>query len=237
MKLEGWQKTRVDLIKSLLPNFGDNYILKGGTALTLFYGCDRYSDDIDLDCLSPNMDIIDRIVNPGFDTWNITLRKDTDTVFRIMIDYGGNNGLGPYPLKIEISSINREKLLNGRLEYKKMGSVNVYSLKEIYRMKCLALSGRTTSRDFFDIGYILRERRDLVTKEKADELLSVINYRGIDAEVMMLTANIVRNKIADIDPEEYVLETLEILEEIVDSKEGFSWWLFTQTVLKWEESI
>ena len=44
-----YQKRRVEIIKELLPQFGNNFVLKGGTALTLFYGCPRFSEDIDLD--------------------------------------------------------------------------------------------------------------------------------------------------------------------------------------------
>ena len=35
-------------MKSILPYFGDNFVLKGGTALSLYYGLNRYSEDIDI---------------------------------------------------------------------------------------------------------------------------------------------------------------------------------------------
>lgn len=49
--LEKYQEQRINLIKEILPLFGDNFILKGGTALSLFYGLDRYSEDLDFKAL------------------------------------------------------------------------------------------------------------------------------------------------------------------------------------------
>ena len=46
--LEKYQEDRINLMKSILPYFGDNFILKGGTALSLYYGLNRYSEDIDI---------------------------------------------------------------------------------------------------------------------------------------------------------------------------------------------
>ena len=41
--LEKYQEDRINLMKSILPYFGDNFVLKGGTALSLYYGLNRYS--------------------------------------------------------------------------------------------------------------------------------------------------------------------------------------------------
>ena len=46
--LEKYQEDRINLMKSILPYFGDNFVLKGGTALSLYYGLNRYSEDIDI---------------------------------------------------------------------------------------------------------------------------------------------------------------------------------------------
>ena len=100
-QLKPWQKERLDVIGKILPKFGDNYILKGGTALSLYYNLDRYSEDIDLDSKSNNMNFIDRIANYNKE-WGVSIKKNTDTVFRVMVDYGATNHQGPYPLKIEV---------------------------------------------------------------------------------------------------------------------------------------
>lgn len=46
--LEKYQEDRINIMKSILPYFGDNFVLKGGTALSLYYGLNRYSEDIDI---------------------------------------------------------------------------------------------------------------------------------------------------------------------------------------------
>lgn len=46
--LEKYQEDRINLMKSILPYFGDNFVLKGGTALSLYHGLNRYSEDIDI---------------------------------------------------------------------------------------------------------------------------------------------------------------------------------------------
>ena len=35
--MKEWQKDRIDIIKKILPKLGENYVLKGGTALLLYY--------------------------------------------------------------------------------------------------------------------------------------------------------------------------------------------------------
>ena len=59
--LEQYQKDRVKLIKEILPYLGDTFVLKGGTALSLYYGLNRYSEDIDLDCTTNNMNFINKL--------------------------------------------------------------------------------------------------------------------------------------------------------------------------------
>ena len=115
--LENYQSERVKLMKEILPLFGENFILKGGTALSLFYGLNRYSEDLDFDCISSNMDFINRLkYHKEFKNWNINIKKKTDTVFRAMIDYGATSHYGSYPLKIEVSSRNKELLRSGGLK-------------------------------------------------------------------------------------------------------------------------
>ena len=107
--LEQYQKERLELIKEILPYFGENFVLKGGTALSLYYGLNRYSEDIDLDCTTNNMNFISKLKrHKNFSKWNINIKKDTDTVFRAMIDYSATSHYGSYPLKIEVSSRNKD---------------------------------------------------------------------------------------------------------------------------------
>lgn len=92
MKLQKYQMERIDVMKKVLSCLGDNFILKGGTALLLYYGLDRFSEDIDLDSRTRNMDITKSLNNLiKKEGWNYHIKKNTDTTFRVMIDYGGKN--------------------------------------------------------------------------------------------------------------------------------------------------
>lgn len=74
--LETYQKARIALIKEILPLIGDNFVLKGGTALSLFYGLDRYSEDLDFDAKSNNMDFTKQLKkHKSFADWNISIKK------------------------------------------------------------------------------------------------------------------------------------------------------------------
>ena len=137
--LEEYQQERIDFIKNILPYFGDKFILKGGTALSLYYGLNRYSEDLYFDCLTSNMNCINRLKQcKDFNKWNISIKKDTDTVFRFMIDYGSVSHLGKYPLKIEISSRNKSLLNSNKLKYNKFDNVNVYCIEDLIEMKAIA---------------------------------------------------------------------------------------------------
>ena len=159
-----YQQDRVNLIKSILPYFGDQYVLKGGTALYLNYGLNRYSEDIDLDCLGQNMNFIRNIKrHPDASKWNIAVRKETPTVFRIMLDYGALSEKGAYPLKIEVSSRNSKLLTAGELKYEQHSGYNVYSIEELIAMKIRAFNGRDKIRDFYDICFLSPPLVDLTS--------------------------------------------------------------------------
>lgn len=59
--LEKYQLDRINIIREILPLFGDNFVLKGGTALSLYYGLPRYSEDVDLDSKTLNMNFINKL--------------------------------------------------------------------------------------------------------------------------------------------------------------------------------
>lgn len=86
--------------------------------------------------------------NPGYNEWNITVKKDTETVFRVMIDYGAKNHLGNYPLKIEVSSRNKRDIQAGLRKFENINNVNVYTLDEIIEQKIVAMGKRDKIRDF-----------------------------------------------------------------------------------------
>lgn len=194
--LEEYQQERIDFIKNILPYFGDKFILKGGTALSLYYGLNRYSEDLYFDCLTSNMNCINRLKQcKDFNKWNISIKKDTDMVFIFIIDYGSVSHLGKYPLKIEISSRNKSLLNSNRLKYNKFDNVNVYCIEDLIEMKAAAFSGREKIRDFFDLGYLLKEYPHYFKERTLFSIREKIIYSGEDELNLLLKDEILNHKL------------------------------------------
>lgn len=221
--LEEYQKNRLNLIKDILPYFGDNFVLKGGTALNLYYGLDRYSEDIDLDCKTNNMNFINKLKHhKDFKNWNINIKKDTDTVFRVMLDYGALSKNGNYPLKIEVSSRNKNKLRTKTLNYNTINGVNVYTIDELIRMKGAAFSGRDKIRDFYDLGYLLKTYPDHFSKENLLNIEDKIFYSGEEELNLLLKdeilkQNLISNNNDIIFTERYTQDILSRIDFILNN--------------------
>lgn len=121
---------------------GRGYILKGGTAL-LYYGLDRFSEDIDLDGVSSNS--LRSAIHQFCLTHNLTYRvaKDTSTVFRVILHYQFGT------VKIELSM--------RQPDYSKttyIDGVLIYTWQYIAFLKVRALAGRAKLRDLYDIAWL-----------------------------------------------------------------------------------
>lgn len=143
-------------MKSLCQGFHKKalpMVLKGGTALKLCYGLDRFSEYLDFDSIKPlNLEhSIEEVFRqlgksePAFRHPTITLTKKTDTVRRYRVVYGDS-----ISLKIETSlrgtpDDNDITELNGILTYK---------VAVLIEQKLRALQGRTTARDFHDVSFL-----------------------------------------------------------------------------------
>lgn len=184
--LQSHQMDRINLIKSILQYFGDNFVLKGGTALSLYYDLDRYSEDLDFDCKSNNMNFINRLkTHKDFKSWHFNTKKDTNTTFRVTLDYGALSPLGQYPLKIEVSTRNKVLLQQNNLKYKTIDGVNVYDISELILMKVSAFSYRDKIRDFYDLGFLLERYPKEFSKESLKAIYQKISYAG-DNELNLL---------------------------------------------------
>lgn len=223
MNLLKYQEERISLIKKLLPMFGDRFVLKGGTALIIYYGIDRFSEDIDLDVINGNMDITKLLKNPGYSTWNISVKKNTDTVFRVMIDYGAKSHLGSYPLKIEVSSRNKKDIQLGLREFENINGVNVYTLNELIEQKISALGKRDKIRDFFDIAMLLEKYPEKFSREQLKSIKTNIDYSNLEDFNFLLKMEVDTHKLKQIDTEKFVLEFYENLEKR----------LYANKILKW----
>lgn len=214
--MQDYQNQRIEIIKQILPNL-KNCVLKDGTSLLIYYGLDRYSEDIDLDSLSCNPNILESLIPViSKNNWNYRVAKDTDTVFRIMIDYRGVSQKGNYPLKLEVSSGNNSLLKKGFLKYKNIDGVNVYSIDELVKMKCNTFSQRDKIRDLYDIGFLLKKYPEYFSLDNLKTVYENINYKGLDVLAIQLDGEIRENLLTDIDSDIYVLEIINNCEDLMD---------------------
>jgi predicted nucleotidyltransferase component of viral defense system len=144
-------------------------VLKGGTALKLCYGLDRFSEDLDFDCakslnLESSIGAVFALLgktkrhlrNP-----DISVTKDTQTVKRYRIIYADDINL-----KLETSlrgTPNDDDLveLNGILTYK---------IEKLIQQKLRALNGRTAARDLHDVIYLYEYFFESFGKGELDEI-------------------------------------------------------------------
>lgn len=216
--LEKYQQERITFIKGILPLFADKFILKGGTALSLYYGLNRYSEDLDFDSKSNSKNFINALkIHKDFKQWKISIRKDTEAVFRAMIDYGAESHLGAYPLKIEISSRNKFFLQNDLLKYSNKNGVNVYDIDELIKMKVIAFGGRDKIRDFYDLGFLLQKYPQYFSKESLLSIYEKISYAGVEELNLLLNDEIAKHKLVsngEIDVKHYAQNMLKFIEEL-----------------------
>jgi predicted nucleotidyltransferase component of viral defense system len=66
-------------------------VLKGGTALLLCYGLDRFSEDLDFDALKPFniLPRVERVLSRNVHSYLVKIVKDTSTVQRLKTHYKG----------------------------------------------------------------------------------------------------------------------------------------------------
>ena len=124
--------------------------LKGGTALLLCYGLDRFSEDIDLDGrkklnLQSRLGAVLSRVTTEHD---IRIVKDTDTVQRVKIRYKTRLATGN--LKIEVSYRTGFE----EVDLAEINGIKTYKIARLIEQKLRALEGRTTARDLYDVAFL-----------------------------------------------------------------------------------
>lgn len=142
-------------------------VLKGGTALMLGYGLDRFSEDLDFDS-SQKLNLESKITHSarrGIALIALKTLKNTDIVTRYRARY--NTKVGERSLKIEISY--RNEISEDDIEVK--SSIRVYRIAKILDLKLLAAhdgdNPRTAMRDLYDIEFIARRYADQITPDLA----------------------------------------------------------------------
>jgi len=143
--------------------------LKGGTALLLCHGLDRFSEDIDLN--SEKKFNLESIIKQSAKKSNITINaiktaKDSDTTHRYKVIYNENK-----TLKIETSfrsaiEENQVAIYNG---------IRAYKIEAMIDMKLNAINGRDKARDFHDIIFLANKYLALFSDEQKKRFLELSN--------------------------------------------------------------
>lgn len=146
---KNWRKQHEEIERLFLdylkPNCG--LVLKGGTALMMCYGLNRFSEDLDFDALHKvsTVSLVKKFCKQN--NFELSVKKNTDTVQRATIHYGSAK-----PLKIETSY---RRLKIDSCEYTTKNNVCVYTIETLAMMKLNAYLNRDKLRDLFDTIFIV----------------------------------------------------------------------------------
>lgn len=205
------------LMVNILKNLSDTpLVLKGGTALYLGYGLNRFSEDLDFDS-GKKLNLLNKIkasAPHGIVIDDINVKKDTDTVSRYIVNYHIRDTGVKDALKMEISY--RTPASDEQITVK--DGIRFSSVERIIDNKLHAAydgdNTRTKGRDLFDLHFLASHYAkhfdfELATRLKGfaqdpDKLVSL--YReDIEADPLL-------NKIMDV--EQIALELNEMAETI-----------------------
>jgi predicted nucleotidyltransferase component of viral defense system len=176
MNLTEAQQNHLRVMRVVLTSVQDTpLVLKGGTALLVCYGLDRFSEDLDFDApkklnLESRMEsALSRITSK----LKITRTKDTDTVQRYRLEYEFGSILGR--LKVEVSCRDAAAAANDVID---VAGVRTYRVSRLIEQKINAFENRTAARDLFDVHFLARRHAEAFSshaRERLRELTSDIN--------------------------------------------------------------
>ena len=153
-RLTSLEKKHIEFMAEIARSLvGAPMVLKGGAALILAYGLDRYSDDLDFDSsVSLNLDkkIKSSAKNQNITVNSIVLKKDTETTKRYIVTYQSKEGKAR--LKIETSfrdaeiEIDTVTIIDG---------IKTYKAGMLVGQKLHASENRDKVRDLYDIAFLV----------------------------------------------------------------------------------
>jgi len=164
--------THKDFMKHILQEINRRELptyLKGGTALLLCHGLNRFSEDIDLN--SEKKFNLESIIKQSAKKSNITIKaiktaKDSDTTHRYKVIYNENK-----TLKIETSF--RNKIKESQVDI--YNGIRAYKIEAMIDMKLSAINGRNKARDFHDIIFLADRYLALFSDEQKTKFLELSN--------------------------------------------------------------
>ena len=150
------ENTIIEVVQAFAKSNAGSWIaFKGGTALKLFYGLPRYSEDVDYDCL-PGIrpqEVMDSIKNVCLKKkWDIT--DEAIKYYTILLELRFPGAERNFHIKAKIST--REKKVE--TDVLSLRGVPVLTLEPSFLMteKIITFTERQAGRDFFDAWYILQ---------------------------------------------------------------------------------
>jgi len=178
------ENTIIEVVQALSKSKGGPHIVfKGGTALKLFYGLPRYSEDIDYDStgkLSP-IDFTEIIKTlTAKQRWEITDDAVKYNTMVVELRFPGPDR--NFRVKIEIST--REKELNTTIL--SLRGVPVVCLEPSFLMaeKLMTFTDRQAGRDFFDAWFILNNAYPLDERLLINVFGDTAQFYGVLLEII-----------------------------------------------------
>ncbi len=170
-----WQRKHYEVLKEFVNYLNKRtggFVLKGGTALMLCYGLDRFSEDIDFDSTETECEeyVKGYCEKNGFE---YRVAKKTKTVERYMIHYSGEGK----PLKVEIS--HRRVEISPQETVVKNG-IRVYNINQMAVFKANAYTARDKIRDLYDICFICNTYWEELDSDIKAVVRTAIEYKGIE---------------------------------------------------------
>ena len=145
----------------------------------MWYNLSRFSEDIDLDGFSYSIeDIVEKFCTKNKLSYRVA--KNTDTVKRYLVQYGGNK-----PLKIEISY--RLKNIDFKADTSIINGILVYNIQKIMLMKLNAYSGRDKIRDLYDVVFIGLNYWSLISEPLKFMLRDTLAFKGLEQFDFLVT--------------------------------------------------
>lgn len=148
------EQSHVRIMQAIAKDLSDlPMVLKGGTALLLCYGLDRFSEDLDFDA-PKKFNVagrVDKVLSRLTSEHAVRMVKDTETVQRLKIQYRTEDV--SRLLKIE-TSFRREPEEEGVII---LDGIKTYKVSELISQKLLALENRTKARDLYDVAFLHRQ--------------------------------------------------------------------------------
>lgn len=191
------RQRHVDLMRHIAQEVtartGDNFVLKGGTALLLAYGLPRFSTDLDFDGRHTSVDLTASlragVEAAGIPTHNLGTTKNIWTVPRHMVHYRDDT---MRPLKVEASYRQADQIDEADITV--IDDIRTYTIDKLASLKIDALVGRTKARDIFDTSYLLTKYPEAITDtdlQRIDQLIDIIIGLN-DLEAIMLDDDILK---------------------------------------------